>query len=962
MLALQLLRGGKITAQTSTTIGDGSHTAEIVKSADGSQLTVTANGDLKDLTCASGDKVFSANAVGNVFVDVNGTKTSVKAGDKYVSTTSYFRAKRSYSELSIGEANKKQSKVYSFTEKAFQAPLYLFTNDLGIYTEYLFHSIQAGDTPYKVGKYSLYSLYTKDNLAQQWGDNSYFRILKDGETGDANANNTKVLTAQELEDDGFVTYETATTLTGLADNVYKSTDGKTYTAVSNGDVFDANATYYEGGEATYEEVANVDSYLEGVSVSFAEYLPTLMEGVTSAKFTSVDSKNPSLIDNSIIQALMNTQVRILNLSGVKIPEIVTPYTSDNYSTINTNGTFIMGPSKPYELNQYIETLYTPQVNSGGELKWHVFARLYKLRYLYLSEGIETLGEQAFPCDEGCKLSGLTFPNSLKYIKKEACADHHSDKANNTVYNEETGKYDDKEVPWIETLVFPAGLKEIESYAFGRTCPKDIYFLGTEAPKVGKHAFADNGYLGNNSFNPTVTEGNGKHLVEVNVADGAAVQANYRTKSGWIMMLHYPRQCTQAQAAKYTDITRSYKRIDYDTEHHQPGYYTPGKEKKDLKGDTNATTNIVAVKQFTNPNTMVEKAYGNNYNGGYYDYYTQEQYLWPSSDMFYRATVVAQNNVLWDGVTSIGDGIRNAGDASYTGDGSEYIGLHQFSLVKADADATSNTEEFPLDKYADGKWHSICLPFNMTKGQMKKVFGRAKDDVNGTYDNIRLCRFSDVIRVTAGDNKHLKLCFNDEQFHKEGLTDDDVVLKAHVSYMIKAKKENAVEGEKVVMSGYQMEPGAPIPTQIYASETGGSQPSDDEDNFSYRFIGTYMSNICMPQYSYFFSKAKNIFRFQGGTTGKWNPYTAVVQAPLGDEDNQIFFRGNGDNNNAKMFTGLNEMADNPTGVNQITIEIDGGKVQNNGYIYNLNGQLVSRHGIDHLQKGIYIANGKKVLVK
>lgn len=967
-LATSLVWGVKGTAQTTTTLSDGTHSAVVVKSADGSKLTVTADGDLKDLKCANGEKSFTANAVNNVFVDVNGTKTSVKAGDKYNDANSYFQASRTYSPLTIADENKKEGKVYSFTQKAYDAPLYVFTNELKDYTSYALVKVNKDDTPYKVGKYNLYSLYTEGDLSQgSWTDNSFFRILKEGET-EVSISNTRLLTMTELESDGYVTSDTKNILVDLSANIFKSTDnGKTFIAVSNGDVYDETALYYTGGETTYDALADADPYTVDVVVSFAEYLPMLMEDVTSAKFTSKDAKSPSMIDNSITQALMTTKVRVLDLSGVKIDEIKTPFTNENASDCTIDATFCFADDA-YKKNEYIETLYTPQVNAGGEIKWNVFGKLTKLRFLHLSEGIETLGVNAIYKNE-VKLSELTFPNTLKYIRKGACQDHFQ-AANgastglNKVFNEETGKYDDKEVPWIETLVFPAGLLEIETNAFGSTCPKDVYFLGVDAPKVAKHAFGDNGYLSNNTLQPTaeVADGDGKNPVKIELSTGEAVRSCYNTKNGWIMMLHYPRECTEAQAAKYTDLSRKYERIEYNYVDQKSGIYSPGKEKTPLTGNTNATTNVAALKEFEN--IYPQKGYyGGNYSGGYYDAYTKDQYLWPSMGMIYRATVAAQNDVLWDGITSIGDGIREY-DESYVGDGSEYIGLHQFTLTKADAEAKSDTKKFPMDKYADGEWHTICLPFNITKGQMKEIFGRAKTDVEGKYDNIRLCKFNKVYRVVGGVNDQLKLCFNDERFHREDITDDDVVLEAHVSYMIRAQKENVVDGNEVVMENYQMVPGNPIPTQIFGTANGGMQTheDDDESDFSYRFIGTYLPNINMPQFSYFFSKTKRIFRFQGGTTGKWNPYTSVIEAPLGDEDDIAFFGGNGNNTNAKMYTALGEKFDEATGINNVTIEADGEVVYTNGNVYNLNGQLVSNHGTDGLQKGIYVVAGKKVLVK
>lgn len=944
-------------AQTTTTITDGSHSATIAKNEDGSKITITADGNLTDLECKNGEKTFTESAVNNVYVDVNGTKTSVKSGDKYTIGTTYYQASRNYTEYTITSDNKVEKNVFSFTQKAFDAPLYVYSNNHNDW-KYLYKEVTKGDTPYHAGGYTM-TYNNNDNINKSWDNYSYFYV----ENGDSYKN----LSTEELLEEGYVNQAIQPVLQGLTNNVYMSTDGgQTYTLVLNGDVYNENATYYTGGETTYSELAKADTYVTDVIVPFSEYLPTLLEGVTSATFNSVDKNNPSMIDNSIVWAVVNSKVRILDMSGVKIEKIETPFDNEDMSSISTNkGTFTLGnPNNLWWKNNYLETLYTPQVNNGGELKWNVFGFLTKLRYLHLSEGIETLGSKALIKNE-IKLSALTFPSSLKYIKEYACSGHYATGNGgiipNKVYDEATEEYDKKDADWIQTLVFPAGLKEIDTNAFAGTCPKDVYFLGEEAPKVAIYAWGDNAYISNNAFSPSIIDGTDNATsVKVDIAEGHACRNNYIAQSGWQTMLHYPSTCTKAQAAKYTDITRDYRIVGTGDEKLGVDRYTPAQETTDLKVKPNygSVLGISAPKSFTRD---FDDAWDRGrYSGGYPDMYTGEQYLWPSMAMAQRATIIAQNNVLWNGVTTIGEGIKQYDD-TYTGDGSEYIGLHQFILAKADADSKSTPEEFPMDKYADGEWHTICLPFDITKGQMKEIFGRAEDDVNEEYNNIRLCKFSHVIRV-VGENSHLKLCFNDEQFHKKGLTDNDVVLQAHVSYMIKAKKENAVEGEKIVMKGYEMKPGNPIPTNIYGTAKGGNMnPMDDEEEkFSYRFIGTYLPNVCMPQYSYFFSKTKKLFRFQTGNKGKWNPYTSVIEAPLGADDNEIFFDGN--TTNAKLATGLDEIEDETTGVEKITIEAAGDVIYTNDNVYNLNGQLVSKNGTHGLPKGIYVVSGKKVMIK
>ena len=98
-------------------------------------------------------------------------------------------------------------------------------------------------------------------------------------------------------------------------------------------------------------------------------------------------------------------------------------------------------------------------------------------------------------------------------------------------------------------------------------------------------------------------------------------------------------------------------------------YSHAKEKNTLK---HAVVNPCPKVFFYYKNN--EKYKEGVYQAGYYDMYTHDQYLWPCINMMQRATVTGANGVLWDGVSTIGDGIRNAAkdgdnaESSYNGTG------------------------------------------------------------------------------------------------------------------------------------------------------------------------------------------------------------------------------------------------------------------------------------------------------
>lgn len=666
---------------------------------------------------------------------------------------------------------------------------------------------------------------------------------------------------------------------------------------------------------------------------------------------NVEHKQYATINNDVVRALLNIEtITELDLQDVAI-ESINGSMNNDWSP-NPNGTFVLDGTSYNKTNSTITKLYTPRVlKEDFELPAHTFHRMVGLKELFLGEGIVTLGKECLKHEGSAfDLTAITFPNTLKKVKTDAL--NGADK--------------------IMTFVFPEALEDIEEHAFTGTKPKDVYFLGRKAPKVAKYAWDDASYLSNNAFSPKVEDGEKGYAVTVNVEEkGFACRSNYIAGSGYETMLHYPSACTKEEAAKYTDITRNYMRLEQnmtaDTDKgisitEQQIQYSPAKEKNTLK---HAVVNPCPKVFFYYKNN---EKYGEGvYQAGYYDMYTHDQYLWPCINMMQRATVTGANGVLWDGVSTIGDGIRNAAkdgdnaESSYNGTGEEYIGLHQFVIAKNDVSAT-RTDEFDLSKYVDGNWHTICLPFDMTKYDMKQVFGKSKDENGNEVYNIRLCKFNEVVRVSDKGEKYIHLKFNDEKF-ASATSDAEVVLEAHQSYMIKAKKEQAVDGGKLtaVMRNYVTKPGNPEPTEVNSHDGTEAQV---RANYPYRFIGTYFHQIYMPQYSYFFSKKFGTFRFQKGQTGKWNTNTSIIEAPDGEIDNQELFADMEEKANAKTFTSLNDWSNysETTGIGGIVIESGDEVISTTGKVYNLSGQLVSRHGIEGLPKGIYIIGGKKLSVK
>lgn len=493
------------------------------------------------------------------------------------------------------------------------------------------------------------------------------------------------------------------------------------------------------------------------------------------------------------------------------------------------------------------------------------------------------------------------------------------------------------------LTFPASIKNIEKAAFYGNV-RDVYFLGKKAPKVDKEAFGSETYYGNSGF--------------VDPAEGiyTATRDNYYNQGKSIAVLHLRNDLTAAERAAFTDVTRKYHvftREQDDIESNDPD--------AEVWGDNGYCYVMAGDKKFE---SWTNESHSNYVKASsHYDTNLGSQYVWPCQDQMVYAYENAGKNLLWDGKTSIGDGIRNAGDASYVGDGSEYAGLHEFVLVSYDVTGTKTPHEWGFDNIGEANWYTICIPINMTVKQVRETFG----------EETEVCKFS---KVTRNSDVKVRLEFKDEQCY--GKTDlNAIAIAANEAYMIRpGNYQNA--RTKFVLDGYEVdEKVAPIGTTIAVKDEGMTAHTP-AGGHKYTFIGNYQNGedgelLHMPQYSYFLGVDDNnpdihkLF-FQTADYGTWRPYTCVVLVDNGDgtgeDDYTTFFEKNeAYNNKAKGCNSFFGSDPSTTGIDDIEIVAGKNGEKVNLAVYDINGKLVNKNGnTEGLSKGIYIQNGKKFIIK
>lgn len=446
-------------------------------------------------------------------------------------------------------------------------------------------------------------------------------------------------------------------------------------------------------------------------------------------------------------------------------------------------------------------------NSLTEIGEKAFFNAGNLASIELGANLTYIGKEAFM---GTGLTSISFPENLDKIDDGAFYDLN---IANLVFNEKLRFIGNSAfaLPSEQTetvLMIPASVKYIGPFAFNFRQYQDVYFQGTKAPlmPVGKAifhsdrgegtAFSAHTLMGNSGFKPDSGD-----LRDDAYGEGFANRENYKSSTGvYFCIMHYPSSTSDEDAKDFTDTSRMYETCP--------------------EGGTwdHANTPLKVGQEGADPefkNGMLNARYiGTKVDYGYQDTYLGRQYIWPSQSQWVRSYIVNSYGYNWDGVTKYRSKLteedyatlKEAGFVVGT-DGGQYtkdelckiahMGTRRFVLVDDDS---RSTPDYKITM-KPGQWWTLCVPFNMTKRQVLDTFGAGTQlclfnkvtrdlGVNGK-NKIVLYFTQDVLNHStknAADGTKMKdangMWSADIAAATNNVADDDVVLWAHESYMIK----------------------------------------------------------------------------------------------------------------------------------------------------------------------------------
>lgn len=630
----------------------------------------------------------------------------------------------------------------------------------------------------------------------------------------------------------------------------------------------------------------------------------------------------------------------------------------------------------------LKSVLLPTHESQTEIPAECFNLMENLTELMIPSHYRVIGERAF-----LNVHKLTHIY-VKDIKADKKYDH--------------GNY---------TITLPESLKEIRSEGtvdnptfFGDEMKKvtDIYVMAENAPKCGKNAFSNHLTCGYGGF-----VGSWAHPIQ---------RSNYDKSGEVIAVLHYPAKSKYNDEDKnFTDITRVYTLYDETgmvdgngnlkvwPRHEElcrsynqaiEGYIWNDwlKYKQDKQGNSVLISDNPNG-QYTVANTGYDQAYQ-----GWHEFVLSETYIpkpfepqeyYKKFDQYDWYTIC----IPYDITKSM---LLKAFGVSTNAD--------YKNQVKMFDDKTG--EYIDANKVEDAGADGWIYPDVRSLIQVKRSYKNQK---------VTLCLSEKLF--TPDRCQEITIPENGQGYDYTPLTDDDpIIIKAGMPYLIRPyvpadahiknigaylcayvsqlkdvkpvlfkaiegnDKKYAVPYEKGVETHALKLDESTENNRVYVKKNDG-------EPCKYNFVGSYVDRL-IPQYGYYLGKEKSTGKHKffrtSKTNTKWNRYSSIITGMStpdyvneGDESEEgiqnivLKFHSTDDlvvledekpktgNSSAKRLgiafddSGVNDL---PTSIDEIDVDI---ALPEDSRIYTVNGTRVAA---DRLKKGIYIQNGKKIVVK
>ena len=647
-----------------------------------------------------------------------------------------------------------------------------------------------------------------------------------------------------------------------------------------------------------------------------------------------------------------------NVKNAKSLKIVT---KDGYKLTTADMTLLMGNTQPSLFREYLESLDMgdAELDSGdpanpysdlslmanaigstglSHLKYFVFPKettviptsMFQkndvIEEVIMLESdatgfsrFEAIPENCFQCCS--KLKSVRIPEGVKSIGASAF-----------------GGTNDDPAPPLENIHFPNSLESIGSSAFAYnsalvsvTIPANVNFIGNSAFQNNQnledvYVLGDHVRIEDGSFNEEYTYSGFNYD---NNNDGSSTVSIWDWKSESNKAKHPVRLHVPKTSAAYQYCVNPFLRA--------------------LNALTPDELALLDNYQSNDDLDVKLKSYGINPSN---KYLFQNNWVEMEGHRYFKKPQAMFNEDCWD-QNLISEDIAPQGSENFT----SFNGWHNFMFAAGDVEEKT----WPDPRLIESRWYSAVFPFNLTYDQLMTTYG------NGT--DVR--EFTGVISETDGNKTKLTITFN-QRVPIPANRNSVYIEKGH-PYMIHPgvrsvdKNNNPVSrtiaGVSVAEANDEIENGTPLTVPGDLKKKNGETITVEQSGV-YTFVGTYEEEgDYLPAHCYYLgmypndlSSLKFYYTKTAGTTNKnWKQFTSIVKVSesLG---------ANGAKSMDMDFSIFNQNVFNDNYGIATSIEKAQTEREFSDRIYNLNGQVIGKESLQSMPKGIYVVNGKKIVVR
>ena len=305
---------------------------------------------------------------------------------------------------------------------------------------------------------------------------------------------------------------------------------------------------------------------------------------------------------------------------------------------------------------------------------------------------------------------------------------------------------------------------------------------------------------------------------------------------------------------------------------------------------------------------------------------------------------------------------NNGQLAYGACG-DYAGWRNFMLAAADVEKKTWHD----GRLVESRWYSAVFPFDMTYNQLMTAYGVGTDVREFSYVNQHTNEEGQVIRTVTflqkpeegNKNKDAYVVKGRPYMIHPGVRSVPIEPQRAAATGAKAPVHRTIAGVDVEAANEEVESGEHLETVTRGLVNGDVRGGRSIEGVTYSFNGTYKDSD-IPANTFFLGikggdiKTLGFYVTRVELKGKWTAFTSIVRKTE-----------SGSSSNAKsMDLGFSNIIEEDFG---ITTAVENAAVLNsssNTTVYNLSGQVVREDNgsLQGLSKGVYVVNGKKIVIR